>query len=163
MDIDLKLAALEQNYEVVERNLDAVLQFVANVGKLYKTAPEHIKRMFNQIFFEKTLVSANDDVKPQNAPLFEAILSPQAKQLAISSELFGQTLTQKMLSYVICLSNILLVPRAGFEPATLGLEVLCSILLSYRGMTVVYQEKASSVTSKYVKVALGASKSCMSN
>lgn len=25
------------------------------------------------------------------------------------------------------------VPRAGFEPATLGLEVLCSIQLSYRG------------------------------
>lgn len=27
-----------------------------------------------------------------------------------------------------------LVPRAGFEPATLGLEVLCSIQLSYRGI-----------------------------
>ena len=26
-----------------------------------------------------------------------------------------------------------MVPRAGFEPATLGLEVLCSIQLSYRG------------------------------
>jgi hypothetical protein len=27
-----------------------------------------------------------------------------------------------------------MVPRAGFEPATLGLEVLCSIQLSYRGL-----------------------------
>ena len=27
-----------------------------------------------------------------------------------------------------------MVPRAGFEPATLGLEVLCSIQLSYRGI-----------------------------
>ena len=26
-----------------------------------------------------------------------------------------------------------MVPRAGVEPATLGLEVLCSIQLSYRG------------------------------
>jgi hypothetical protein len=26
-----------------------------------------------------------------------------------------------------------MVPRAGFEPATLGLEVLCSIQLSYQG------------------------------
>jgi hypothetical protein len=26
-----------------------------------------------------------------------------------------------------------MVPRAGLEPATLGLEVLCSIQLSYRG------------------------------
>ena len=28
----------------------------------------------------------------------------------------------------------ILVPRVGFEPTTLGLEVLCSILLSYRGI-----------------------------
>ena len=27
-----------------------------------------------------------------------------------------------------------LVPRAGLEPAALGLEVLCSIQLSYRGV-----------------------------
>jgi hypothetical protein len=27
-----------------------------------------------------------------------------------------------------------MVPRAGFEPAALGLEVLCSIHLSYRGV-----------------------------
>jgi hypothetical protein len=29
-----------------------------------------------------------------------------------------------------------MVPRAGLEPATLGLEVLCSIHLSYQGDTV---------------------------
>jgi hypothetical protein len=28
----------------------------------------------------------------------------------------------------------IMVPRAGFEPATLGLEVLCSIQLSYQGV-----------------------------
>ena len=33
-----------------------------------------------------------------------------------------------------------LVPRAGFEPATLGLEVLCSIQLSYRGMMICLTE-----------------------
>lgn len=30
-----------------------------------------------------------------------------------------------------------MVPRAGIEPATLGLEVLCSIQLSYRGVLVI--------------------------
>ena len=39
---------------------------------------------------------------------------------------------------------ILLVPRAGFEPATLGLEVLCSIQLSYRGIHVMRQTRGFS-------------------
>ena len=65
-------------------------------------------RIFNQIFFEKILVSANDDVKPQKAPLFEAILSPQTKQLAISSELL-LTSSKRLLHYAKRLSNVLLV------------------------------------------------------
>ena len=39
---------------------------------------------------------------------------------------------------VIRIYNLDLVPRVGFEPTTLGLEVLCSILLSYRGMGLLY-------------------------
>ena len=31
-------------------------------------------------------------------------------------------------------SEFFVVPPAGFEPATIGLEVHCSIQLSYRGM-----------------------------
>ena len=116
-DIESKLSALEQNYETVKSNLNSVLEIAANAGKLYISAPEHIKRMLNQVFFEKVLVHAHDDVKPKRTPIFEALLSAQTKQLAKNSELFSQTLTQKMLSYVVCLSNILLVQGAGFEPA----------------------------------------------
>lgn len=130
-DIDLKLASLEQNYETVKDNLNSVLEIAVHAGKLYKSAPEHIKRMLNQVFFEKVLVHAHDDVKPEKTPIFEALLSAQTKQLAISSELFGQTLTQKMLSYVICLSNILLVHPVRFERTTLCSEDRCSNPLSY--------------------------------
>lgn len=35
-------------------------------------------------------------------------------------------------------NNCKMVPRGGFEPPALGLEVLCSIHLSYQGMTPMY-------------------------
>ena len=130
-DIEVKLAALEQNYETVKDGLKSVLELATNAGKLYKTAPEHIKRMLNQVFFERILVHAHDDVKPEKTPIFEALLSAQTKQLAISSELFCQTLTQEMISYVICLSNILLVHSARFERTTFGSASRHSIQLSY--------------------------------
>ena len=42
------------------------------------------------------------------------------------------------VNFIIPLTDIFypqfLAPRDGFEPTTLGLEVLCSIQLSYRGI-----------------------------
>ncbi len=111
-DIETRFSALEQNYTDVKKNLDMVLELAVNAKKLYKIAPEHIKRMLNQVFFEKVLVHAHDDVKPKKTPVFEALLSAQTKQLATSSELFGQSLPQKMVSYARCLSKqLLVIPR----------------------------------------------------
>lgn len=106
------------------------LELVANVGRLYKTAPEHIKRMFNQVFFEKVLVRTSDDVAPQKTPLFEALLSPQTKQLAISSELL-LTSCKRLLHYAKRLSNILLVHPVRFERTTTWFEAKDSNPLSY--------------------------------
>ena len=124
-DIDLKLALLEQNYETVKDNLNSVLEIAVHAGKLYKSAPEHIKRMLNQVFFEKVLVHASDDVKPERTPIFEALLSAQTKQLAISSELFSQTVPHKIISYARGLSNILLAGDEGFEPPNDGTRTRC--------------------------------------
>jgi hypothetical protein len=66
--------------------------------------------MFNQVFFEKVLVQTSNDVTPQRTPLFEALLSPQTKQLAISSELLLSLSRKRLLHYAKRLSNVLLVP-----------------------------------------------------
>lgn len=74
-DIETRFSALEQNYMDVKKNLDMVLELATNAKKLYTAAPEHIKRMLNQVFFEKVLVHAHDDVKPEKTLVFEALLS----------------------------------------------------------------------------------------
>ena len=51
-----------------------------------------------------------------------------------------QTLEKTGATRLKSLENPFLVPRAGFEPATLGLEVLCSIQLSYRGAQLIVQK-----------------------
>ncbi len=38
-----------------------------------------------------------------------------------------------------------MAPRVGFEPTTLGLEVLCSIQLSYQGVFTLYHLSATIV------------------
>jgi len=45
-----------------------------------------------------------------------------------------------------------MVPRAGFEPATFGLEVLCSIQLSYRGKYIGYYSTTMTLALDYTKV-----------
>ena len=109
VDIEVRFSALEQNYADVKKNLDRALELATNARKLYMSAPEHIKRMLNQVFFDRVLVHAHDDIKPERTSVFEALLSTQTKQLATTSELFGQTLSQKMISYAQCLSKQLLV------------------------------------------------------
>ena len=50
-----------------------------------------------------------------------------------------------------------MVPREGFEPPTLGLEVLCSIQLSYRGTGLVRDtgvEPVSKVWKTFILTAI---------
>lgn len=108
VDINLKLESLEQNYDEVKKNLDIVLNLINRVGKLYKTAPEHIKRMINQVFFERVFVHTRDDIQVEKTPIIEKLLAAQTKQLAIAGELLSQT-SHKLLPYAESLSSTFLV------------------------------------------------------
>jgi site-specific DNA recombinase len=54
--VKTNLAATQIEFEKIEQNLHLALDLTVNCGAAFKSAPEHIKRLFNQAFFEKVLV-----------------------------------------------------------------------------------------------------------
>jgi DNA invertase Pin-like site-specific DNA recombinase len=58
--ISSQLAATNLEFEAVERNLQLALDLTVDCGAAYRHAPDDVKRMFNQAFFEKVLVIQED-------------------------------------------------------------------------------------------------------
>ena len=56
-----QLAATSLEFDAVERNLQLALDLTVDCGAAYQDAPEDIKRMFNQAFFEKVLIIQDDE------------------------------------------------------------------------------------------------------
>jgi hypothetical protein len=52
-----KLGVSTAQFDVVARNLKAALDLTVDCASAYKTAPDHIKRQFNQAFFKRILVN----------------------------------------------------------------------------------------------------------
>jgi site-specific DNA recombinase len=54
--INTKLTVTLSEFEIVEHNLKLALDLTVDCGAAYRDAPEHVKRLFNQAFFEKVFV-----------------------------------------------------------------------------------------------------------
>lgn len=52
-------------FEKIGRNLNLALDLTVNCGAVYPSAPDHIKRMFNQAFFEKVLIVEIDEASSE--------------------------------------------------------------------------------------------------
>jgi DNA invertase Pin-like site-specific DNA recombinase len=59
--IGSQLTATSLEFEAVERNLQLALDLTVDCGAAYRDAPDDIKRMFNQAFFEKVLIVQDDE------------------------------------------------------------------------------------------------------
>ena len=135
--IGSKIEATKIKFEVVEKNLQQALDLTVDCAKAYESAPDHIKRMFNQAFFEKVLVVEIDETSGEfriDAELrepFDTLLGPDLKvaeaqvQLARSTtKPAGQVanglrhVADLAFSQVFSLSKTLLVGAEGLEPPT---------------------------------------------
>ena len=136
-DVETRLSATVSEFETIEGNLGKALDLAADCGAAYQQAPDHIKRMFNQAFFEKIFVVQIDEtladvkIEAQLREPFDVLLGDdlrQASQRSSSSRELKKpagadangltSTTPGNLLQVQGLSNALMVEVRGFEPLT---------------------------------------------
>jgi hypothetical protein len=136
LEITGKLEASNLHFDTVEANLKAALDLTENCGLAYKTAPDHIRRLFNQAFFKRILVGSDTSVEAELAPPFDILLGAemgatsregerkaakdtneptQSSGLIASNRSNRRTERQVAFPHVQGLSNGLLVPPREFE------------------------------------------------
>ena len=133
IDIDKEINAYDTHYEVLQGNLNKAFDLIEDCGKTYKSAPDKIKRAFNQALFEKILVYSDGSISPEFNEPFNILLSlknPSILEKQFNSEAsvneetgINATLPLKsrnldQIFFDQGSSRVLLVHRQGLEPWT---------------------------------------------
>ena len=129
-----KLDASNVHFDVIEHNLQAALKLTVDCALAYRTAPDRIKKQFNQAFFKRILVNPDSSLVPELAPPFDMLLDPGLRSAWLSrqfdipqnanepTQLSGLTCklhptrANAALSLAHGLSKRLLVEAGGIEP-----------------------------------------------
>lgn len=121
-----ELKATEAEWDTVETNLQMALDLATDCHAAYLSAPEHIRRMFNQAFFERILVLPDDNdrigirLEAELAEPFDALLTKAKRPAGETSEPLDSSNSSAALTQSICLSNATMVGPEGLEPPTLS-------------------------------------------
>ena len=131
-EIEARTSATLTEFETIEENLARALDLAGDCGAAYEQAPDHIKRMFNQAFFEKIFVVQIDESLAGveiNAKLKEPFDVLLGDELRVASQTAAPVRKSKRSAgknangptsplQVQGLSNALMVGAEGLEPPT---------------------------------------------
>ncbi len=134
-EIETRMSATVTEFETIEGNLGLALDLAGDCGAAYEQAPDHIKRMFNQAFFEKIFVIQIDEsladvrVESQLREPFDVLLGEVLRAASLSSNQGRRTTKPADTTanglpstnsgtplQVRGLSNALMVGEGGLEP-----------------------------------------------
>ena len=140
-----KFEGIDSRFDTVEKNLDRALELATDCATAYREAPESVRRMFNQVFFERVLVFPDDDA-PEGVRVDSELREPFTVLLGADLRLATATATMgrktkktanqmvdglassefPQVLHVKGLSKELLVEVMGFEPMTPCMPCKCS-------------------------------------
>ncbi len=138
------LDALNADLTEADELIEIALDIAQHAGNTYRQAPEHIRRMFNQLLFDKLLVTTDDNgqhhVEATSRAPFDVIYSPDTRALVhetrhaqhdATPDSTGQTkkpaetgglsldvLSDQFIALVEGSSKSIMVELTGFEPVT---------------------------------------------
>jgi hypothetical protein len=138
-EIETRVAVTLTEFETIEENLGRALDLAGDCGAAYEQAPDHIKRMFNQAFFEKIFVVQIDESLAGveiNAKLKEPFDALLGDELRMASQTAAPVRKSKRPAgknangptsplQVQGLSNTLMVEARDLEPRTGKPHNLC--------------------------------------
>lgn len=79
------LSALNADLTEADELIEIALDIAQHAGNTYRQAPEHIRRMFNQLLFEKLLITTDDhgqhELTASYATPFDVIYGPDSRAL----------------------------------------------------------------------------------
>ena len=120
-------------YDRLEDIAISALSFLRNAATSYRDADPLHRRLMNQAIFDKILVDEDGVHSSTLTQPFSDLCSEEfvtALQNATAEVRSPKTANRRRLSSTGGWNETIMVPPAGFEPATCGLEVRCSIQLS---------------------------------
>ena len=153
--INKRIQIQGEHSTALETKLSETLELLENCGTLYASAPENIKRTFNQALFKKIHVHNNDDgisVAPEFTSTYALILGGQSVSAGMPSEKPLKTGFARFVDAIYNLKSFLknknhdpnffghgfskgiLVEATGFEPATPASRTQYSTKLSHASM-----------------------------
>jgi DNA invertase Pin-like site-specific DNA recombinase len=77
-----RLAAVDNDFNSAETNLTKALTLIQDCEAAYRSAPDKLRRQFNQAFFKRLLIDDNYNVTGELAEPFETLLSEELRQAA---------------------------------------------------------------------------------
>ena len=127
--IAAKIAETDDHQTLIEANLRRALDLASDCHSAYRRAPPPVRRLFNQVFFNKLYIADADTITSELATPFNLLLPRAAGNSArgtlshntpIETIVKGAKETLRAVE-ALSVKQLKMVAGAGFEPATSGL------------------------------------------
>lgn len=122
--ITSRLDAAAANYAEAQAELADCLDLASDCYTVYQQAPDSVRRLFNQAFFEQIYITDEDELQTEPTDAFAMLLDPSTQRAVRKRQMVGAGNVQTPArSYTD--EGLNLVPRVdlrGFEPLTSSLR-----------------------------------------